>query len=513
LKSDTFFEEETRTMGAVHKGSPVRALGRYELHGELASGGMATVHVGRLVGEAGFARTVAIKRLHAHLAKDPDFVAMFVDEARLAARVRHPNVVPTLDVISEDEEIFLVMEYVAGESLSRLARILGPKKERVPADIAVSLLVGVLHGLHAAHEAKSEKGVPLEIVHRDVSPQNVLVGADGSAHVLDFGVAKAVGRAQTTREGQIKGKLGYVAPEQLGDGIVSRQSDVYAAAVVLWETLTGKRLFDADNEGAVLVKVIEAKVAAPSTLVAGLPPKLDEIVLRGLDKYAERRWPTAREFALALEKTGRMASPSEIAEWLQSVAGDDLARRARKVAEVERGSVRMPSAAASDPQAIKEDSVSGVRLGEGASAVSSVSVSRSEQVPAATGRGRSGAMWIAGAAVCVLGVGVFLSLRAPRSAYPPPLPAATVAAPGAPLDAPTATTAATDTPTEPVAVPPATGTVVDAPPSSSALPTVKAPVVASPPRPAARGAKAHSDCDPPFTTDAQGHKHYKLQCL
>jgi serine/threonine-protein kinase len=513
-------------MRAVHQGSPVRTLGRYELHGELASGGMATVHLGRLVGEAGFARTVAIKRLHAHLAKDPDFVAMFVDEARVAARVRHPNVVPTLDVISEDDEIFLVMEYVAGESLSRIARILGPKNERVPAEIAVSLLVGVLHGLHAAHEAKSEKGAALEIVHRDVSPQNVLVGADGCAHVLDFGVAKAVGRAQTTREGQIKGKLAYVAPEQLGDGIVTRQSDVYAAAVVLWETLTGKRLFDAENEAAVLVKVIEAKVAAPSTLVAGLPPRLDEIVLRGLDKYAERRWATAREFALALEKAGKMASPSEIAEWLQSVAGEDLARRARKVADVERGSIRMPSAAPSDPQAFKEDRVSGVRLGETAlvaSATSSVSVSRSEQVPAPAKLRRGRATWIAGAAVCGLGVAALVtcltwltsraSLRPPQSAPRPPVTAASVAPPAPPSEVPVPATAVTDTPADPVAMPPASGAVADAPPASSVAPAARAPVVTPPPRPAARAIKAHSDCDPPFTTDAQGHKHYKLQCL
>jgi serine/threonine-protein kinase len=512
-------------MRAVHQGSPVRTLGRYELHGELASGGMATVHLGRLVGEAGFARTVAIKRLHAHLAKDPDFVAMFVDEARVAARVRHPNVVPTLDVISEDDEIFLVMEYVAGESLSRIARILGPKNERVPAEIAVSLLVGVLHGLHAAHEAKSEKGAALEIVHRDVSPQNVLVGADGSAHVLDFGVAKAVGRAQTTREGQIKGKLAYVAPEQLGDGIVTRQTDVYAAAVVLWETLTGKRLFDADNEAAVLVKVIEAKVAAPSTLVAGLSPRLDEIVMRGLDKYAERRWATAREFALALEKAGKMASPSEIAEWLQSVAGEDLARRARKVAEVERGSVRMPSAAPSDPQAFKEDRVSGVRLGEAASSAStsSVAVSRSEQVPAPAEPQRARAKRLAGAAAGGLGVAALVtcltwltsraSWRPPQSATRPPPTAASVALPAPPPEVPLPATAVVDTPADPVAMPPATGTVADAPPASSVAPAARAPVVTPPPRPAARGPKAHSECDPPFTTDAQGHKHYKLQCL
>src|SRR5262245_51026591 len=169
-------------------------IGRYALHGELASGGMATVHLGRLLGPVGFSRTVAIKRLHAQYAQDPEFVSMFLDEARLAARIRHPNVVPTLDVVATSGELFLVMEYVPGESLSRLARAARDRMERMPPRIVSAIMSGVLHGLHAAHEAKSERGEPLGIVHRDVSPQNVLVGTDGVARVLDFGVAKAAGR-------------------------------------------------------------------------------------------------------------------------------------------------------------------------------------------------------------------------------------------------------------------------------------------------------------------------------
>src|SRR5271154_2384991 len=209
---------------------PARSIGRYLLFGEIASGGMATVHFGRLSGPAGFSRTVAIKRLHPNLAKDPEFVAMFLDEARLAARIRHPNVIPTLDVVATEGEIFLVMDYVQGESLSRLIRAAVARGERIPPDMVAALMVGVLHGLHAAHEAKSDHGEPLGIVHRDVSPHNILVGTDGAARVLDFGVAKAIGRSQNTREGQIKGKLAYMAPEQVR-GSVSRRTDVYAASV------------------------------------------------------------------------------------------------------------------------------------------------------------------------------------------------------------------------------------------------------------------------------------------
>src|SRR5580693_5872615 len=158
-----------------------RVIGRYALYEELASGGMATVHLGRLMGPVGFSRTVAIKRLHAAYAKDPEFVAMFLDEARLAARIRHPNVVPTLDVVARDGELFLVMDYVQGESLARLVRASAATRRPIPVEIVSSIVCSVLFGLHAAHEATNDQGEPLSIVHRDVSPQNVLVGSDGVA--------------------------------------------------------------------------------------------------------------------------------------------------------------------------------------------------------------------------------------------------------------------------------------------------------------------------------------------
>jgi serine/threonine-protein kinase len=509
-------------MGALSTGSPSRVLGRYELHGEIAAGGMATVHFGRLLGEAGFVRTVAIKRLHPQYAKDPEFVAMFVEEARLAARIRHPNVVPTLDVVSEDGEIFLVMEYVQGESLSRLIRALQTKKGHVPPHIATTVVGGMLHGLHAAHEAKSEKGVPLEMVHRDVSPQNVLVGVDGVVHVLDFGVAKAIGRAPTTRDGQLKGKLAYMAPEQLDGRPLTRQSDVYAAAVVLWETLTLKRLFEADNEGAVFMKVIEAKLIAPSELVPDLPKGIDEVVLRGLARDPADRWATAREFALALEKCARVAPASEIGDWVQGIAGEELARRANRVADIERGSVRVPAADESGPDAVAEatrDS-SGVRIGEIAelpSQVSSISVSKSEKVapPVVAPRAnRTG--FVVGAFAALLGALLFLVLTRGSKVTPPPAaasPPVSVSAPAAPPPDPAPSEA-------PSAALPALA--VDAPLAADAAPPPPSPDDVRPtPAPSAQSAKPslprparpRPDCDPPFTRDVQGHKHYKLQCL
>ena len=204
-------------MGAVRdRGEPI-VVGRYALFDEIASGGMATVHLGRLLGPSGFARTVAIKRLHPQFAKDPEFVAMFLDEARLAARIRHPNVVSTLDVVARRRRALPRDGVRRRASRSRGSREVAraTASDRSRCRSSARSIAGVLHGLHAAHEATSERGEPLGIVHRDVSPQNVLVGVDGVARVLDFGVAKAAGRVQTTRDGQIKGKLAYMAPEQL----------------------------------------------------------------------------------------------------------------------------------------------------------------------------------------------------------------------------------------------------------------------------------------------------------
>ena len=317
--------------------SAPRIVGRYVLYGEIAAGGMATVHFGRLVGPAGFARPVAIKRLHAQFARDPDFVKMFLDEARLAARIAHPNVIPTIDVVSEDGEVFLVMEYVRGVTLAQLARTMRRGGDRVQPLIAVGIVSGILQGLHAAHEAKNDLGERLDLVHRDVSPQNALVGTDGVTRLLDFGVAKASGRLQTTRDGQLKGKLSYMAPEQVKGEPLTRRTDVYAASVVLWEVLTGRRLFYADNEANVLAKVLTGDVPPPSSIAPDLPQALDRAVLRGLERDPSKRFATAREMAAALDACIGVASPTEIGDWVERTAGEELRERALRIALIERG--------------------------------------------------------------------------------------------------------------------------------------------------------------------------------
>jgi serine/threonine-protein kinase len=314
------------------RGAP-RALGRYVVFDEIAAGGMASVHVGRHLGPLGFCRTVAIKRLHAQFAKDPEFVAMFVDEARLAARVQHPNVVATLDVVTAPEELLLVMDYIHGETLSRLlehARPPGPS----PA-IASAIMSDALYGLHAAHEAKDENNEALRIVHRDVSPQNMLVGVDGATRMLDFGIAKASTRSQVTRDGQVKGKLAYMAPEQVRGRPVDRRADVFAASVVLWELLTGERLFSFEDPAAAVYHILSEPRRPPSEL-ADVSKELDEVVLRGLAHNAADRFPTARDMAAALEAASTPASDAAVARWVEELAGAELADRHARIAAMER---------------------------------------------------------------------------------------------------------------------------------------------------------------------------------
>jgi serine/threonine-protein kinase len=366
-------------MGAGAGGQP-KVVGRYVIHDKLASGGMATVHFGRLVGAVGFARTVAIKRLHPHLSEDVDFLSTIIDEARLAARIHHPNVVATLDVVAAEGELLIVMEYVRGESLSRLVRTESAQGRPVPVPIASAILVGALHGLHAAHEATSERGAPLGIVHRDVSPQNILVGVDGAARIIDFGVAKAINRLQTTREGVVKGKMAYMAPEQLGGHEVTRQADVYSAAVVLWEVLASRSLFRADNDGALFAKVLAGAQEPPSRYVEDLPAGLDEIVMKGLAIEPRDRFASAEEMAEQLQRVVPPAFPLQVGRWVEEAAREQLQRRGAMLAEIESNSGVVAALPESGTQAV---------AGEILSQPSSLSVETPKPVlrPARPGRG------------------------------------------------------------------------------------------------------------------------------
>lgn len=386
-----------------------RIVGRYALFDEIAAGGMATIHLGRLVGPVGFSRTVAIKTLHPQFAKDPEFVEMFLEEARLASRIQHPNVISTLDVATAEGEVFLVMEYVAGESLAKLVRSALKKGERMPVEIGVSVLSGMLHGLHATHEAKNEQLEPMHIVHRDVSPQNVLVGLDGIARIFDFGVAKAAAmRSQATSDGQMKGKLSYMSPEQLNSREVDRRTDVFAAGVVAWECLTGRRLFSGSDPGEVLAKVLTLDVSPPIEVLPSIPRGLSDAVMRALERSPEQRWQTARDFAIELERNSALAAPHAVGDWVERNASEAVQDRRRRVELVERASVELghlavdsvaaglPSAApdsgaVAEAQALDTSDFASVGSGTSRSSNLTVSSSAAAQTPA---RSRRWGLWL-----------------------------------------------------------------------------------------------------------------------
>jgi serine/threonine-protein kinase len=346
--------------GAAPSGSGT-VVGRYVLYDEIAAGGMATIHIGRLLAEVGsFSHTVAIKRLLPQFSKDGEFREMFLEEARLAARIRHANVVQVLDVVSTDEELFLVMEFIQGETITRLTRVDRKRSRIVPMSIALAIMADALQGLHAAHEAKDEMGRPLEIVHRDISPHNIMVGHDGRARVLDFGIAKASSSSSSTREGEVKGKFAYMSPEQLSSATVDRRADLFAASIVLWEMLSAKRLFQAPDPGAIVGKVLNAVIQKPSEVAQGLPLQLDAIVMKGLSRDPKLRFQSAMEMARAIETSGLpIARPSEVGAWVNRIAGDTLKKRARRVAEIESTGSWSASNALAASQALSQRDLTG----------------------------------------------------------------------------------------------------------------------------------------------------------
>jgi serine/threonine protein kinase len=340
------------TMADEAEKRPSVTIGRYLLHRQIARGGMATIHIARLMGDEGFSRIVAAKRLLPEFAEDSEFVAMFMDEARIASKVHHPNVVPVLDLVTTNHEVMLVQEYVHGVPLHILLRTINEQHKRIPARIAVSIAAQVLAGLQAAHTTVDELGTPLAIVHRDVSPQNVMLAVDGSARLLDFGVAKATMAAHVTRDGTFKGKLAYSAPEQVR-GKPVQQSDVYALSVVLWELLVGHRMFDKTHGEAELVARIlggvipsvtealsnEADWGAIDSEEWKLISAIEKVVAKGLVLDLDHRHASAAAMEQELTKTVPPAPASEVAAWVR-LHGKDFIEGRDKIIAAEEGSWR-----------------------------------------------------------------------------------------------------------------------------------------------------------------------------
>ena len=312
---------------AAAQGEPVATadprVGPYRLCLKLAAGGMATVYLARREAEHGPGRMVALKLIHPHLATDREFIEMFMDEAELAAMIRHPNVCGVLDYDLRHDEPYLIMEYLVGESLMSVAHELERSTDFDPIRLSACvarMLADACEGLHAAHELTDTSGKPLQVVHRDVSLENVFVTYDGVAKVMDFGVAAAANKRHHTRDGVVKGKFASVAPECLKGQRPDRRADVWGIGVIAWELLTGQRLFRRETEIDTLHAVSDAPIRRPSECRPGLPAALDDIVMRALERDPDKRYATARELGRDLvrfsARGGEVLTSADVAEWL-----------------------------------------------------------------------------------------------------------------------------------------------------------------------------------------------------
>jgi serine/threonine protein kinase len=299
-------------------------VGPYTVVSPLRAGGMATLYLARRVGPAGFARQVVLKVVHAHLSRDPQFIRMFVDEALLCARIRHPNVVHVEELGEHEGAYYLAMEYVDGVSLEDLLERLCAQGERLPPRLAVSIACSLLEGLYATHTLVGDEGEPLHVVHRDVSPSNSLIDRVGHVKLIDFGVAKARGRAVETSAGTLKGKYAYMSPEQAYGRELDHRSDLYSLCVVLWEMLSMRPLFVADTDLALLERVRRPELPPLSNYVRDLPPALEGVLRRGLAADREARPSTARELRQDLQTAfpeARAVDAAEIGALLERLIG------------------------------------------------------------------------------------------------------------------------------------------------------------------------------------------------
>jgi serine/threonine-protein kinase len=288
---------------------------------------MGNVYLARRRNESGLQRLFAVKAMHSVLSADAEFANMFLDEAHIASQLHHINVVGIVDLGRFAGRLFLVMDYVEGPTLAHLMSSTAGRPAHVCA-----IVIDLLHGLHAAHSLTNESGESLDLVHRDVSPSNILVGTDGVARLTDFGIAKARMRRTSTSPGVRKGKLSYSAPEQITNpGGEDARVDVFAAGVVLWNALTGARLFDGENEASVILSVITRPIPAPSTVGLKPPACLDRVCMRALARDPNDRYASAAEMADDLRKVTRandlVAGPEQVASWVAEIFGDELSHR------------------------------------------------------------------------------------------------------------------------------------------------------------------------------------------
>jgi serine/threonine protein kinase len=309
----------------VVAGADAKQLGRYEVLKHLASGGMAQVLLARATGIEGFERYVVIKRIHRERTNDVTAVKMFLDEARLAASLHHHNIVQVHDIGQEHGEYFFAMEYVHGEDLRTLLTKLNKRREYLPFEHLMTIVTAAAAALHYAHEHRGPDRKPLHIVHRDITPANIIVGYDGQVKVVDFGIAKAAIRTSATQSGRLKGKISYMAPEQCLAQPIDRRSDVFALGIVLWELVTVRRLFKGPSEFLTMSAIVGGDPPRPSTVRADVPVALESIIMKALALDPAQRYQTAEEMRLALEEfaagANARSSPSALGDYMAGLFG------------------------------------------------------------------------------------------------------------------------------------------------------------------------------------------------
>ena len=321
--------------GSTSRRSPAH-FGKYTLLDRLAVGGMAEIFLARQGGLEGFEKTIVIKRIRPHLSKQASFIKMFLNEAKLAAQLNHPNIVQIYDLGKIADSYFIAMEYVYGRDMRRVLRKCDSTAIPVPMVYALKIASSVCEGLYYANQKTDQAGKPLQIVHRDVTPENIFVSFDGTVKILDFGIAKAANQIEQTQVGQIKGKLRYMSPEQCMGKHLDNRSDLFSLGVVLYEWLTGFKLFTGDSDVAILKTISEGKISAPSYFKADIPEAAEAIVMKALEKDRDKRYQSAWEMQYDLDKflSQYEFSPSNIhlSNFLKQLFADELEAEKEKYA-------------------------------------------------------------------------------------------------------------------------------------------------------------------------------------
>jgi len=311
---------------------PREKLGRYEILTPLSVGGMAELFLAYFTGPGGFRKYVALKRILKQHREQEDFIAMFLDEARISATLSHANIGQVFELGEANGDFFIAMEFIEGQDLGRINRLARKQGGVLPVGFSTGVVRDACHALHYAHAFKSPAGRPLPVIHRDLSLRNVMVSYSGTTKLIDFGIAKAKGSLSTTAAGMVKGSSGYMSPEQIRGEDLGGESDLFAMGAVLYELLTGRRVFQADDSTATMYKVLNDTPPSPRTFNPDVPEGLAQVVLRALEKDKARRFPNGREMARAIEQAAPCFDEAERAAWMEANFAQDIERTRKMLA-------------------------------------------------------------------------------------------------------------------------------------------------------------------------------------